>query len=319
MAKFCPECGFKLEGNFNFCPECGFDLKNSEVKQRESEDTPEHAGKGQEIPAGKIVCDNCGELNDSSSYVCSGCGAKLREGKQSPSAESKPKESPQKPRKNSTKQSAAKSKNKQHSKNGNSAATVKRQLSTAKLVSILFVAFGLALMILIFSGALDSFLSPSSQHSAVSGEQNSSGVDLSNINKINTLEAKLKANPRDTASILELAHLKNDSGLYSQAIVNYKQYLELVPGDPDARIDMGICYYNLKDYDTAIKEMKNALEYDPKHQIGYLDLGIVNLTAGNVEESNKWLKKAVKLDPLSDYGKKAAELLNSHTNINGGK
>ena len=318
MSKFCPECGFKLERIYNFCPECGFDLKNSEVNQSESRGASEHTGKGHQIPEGKLVCDNCGEINDAENYVCSGCGAKLKEGKPEPTTEASVKVPSRVQHKNSSRQSDGKSKGKQQQKKGSSPVKAKKQLSTVKLVSILFVAFGVALLILIFSGAFDSMLTPSAETS-VAADNQSSGVDLSNINKINTLEAKLKANPRDTASILELAHLKNDSGLFSQAIVNYKQYLELVPKDPDARIDMGICYYNLKDYDTAIKEMKKALEYDPKHQIGYLDLGIVNLTAGNMQESQMWLKKAVELDPLSDYGKKAAELLNSHTNINGGK
>ena len=83
---------------------------------------------------------------------------------------------------------------------------------------------------------------------------------------------------------------------------------------------MGICYYNLQNYDAAISEMEQALKYDPKHQIGYLDLGIVNLAAGKMEKSQEWLKKAVQIDPNSEYGKKAQELLSSHNNqTNGGK
>jgi tetratricopeptide (TPR) repeat protein len=75
---------------------------------------------------------------------------------------------------------------------------------------------------------------------------------------------------------------------------------------------MGVCYYNLHNYDEAIKQMEKALQYSPKHQIGYLNLGIVNLTAGNLEKSQEWLKKAVQIDPNSEIGKKAQELLESH-------
>jgi tetratricopeptide (TPR) repeat protein len=182
------------------------------------------------------------------------------------------------------------------------------------------VGLGIAVIILIFSGLLNSVIVPGNNINATTGTKQNSGVDLSSLQKINDLEAVVKNNPQDTASILELAHLKNDAGMYEQAILNYKEYLVLAPKDADARIDMGICYYNLQNYDTAISEMEQALKYNSKHQIGYLDLGIVNLAAGKIEKSKEWLKKAIELDPNSDYGKKAQELLSSHNNkSNGGK
>ena len=29
--KFCPECGFKLDGIYKFCPECGFKLQDNNI------------------------------------------------------------------------------------------------------------------------------------------------------------------------------------------------------------------------------------------------------------------------------------------------
>ena len=199
-------------------------------------------------------------------------------------------------------------------------AEAKKKLDNIRMITIVSVGLGIAIIILFLSGVFDSGKAPIETQDV--NQSQSSGVDLNNIQQINDLEAKLKNNPKDTASILQLAHLKNDSRMFEQAIVNYKEYLALVPNDPDARIDMGICYYNLQNYKTAIDEMEKAIKYDPKHQIGYLDLGIVNLTAGNFEKSRENLKKAVELDPNSDYGKKAEELLKSHENtnqMNGGK
>ena len=126
------------------------------------------------------------------------------------------------------------------------------------------------------------------------------------------LEAKIKSNPEDYKSLLELAHLKNDSGLFEAAIKNYKTYLVKNPKDADARVDMGVCYFNLKDYPNAIIEMETAIKYVPNHQIAHLNLGIVNLSAGNLEVSKEWLKKAVDLNPTSEVGKKAEQLLNNH-------
>jgi tetratricopeptide (TPR) repeat protein len=140
----------------------------------------------------------------------------------------------------------------------------------------------------------------------------SSGVNLNNMQMINDLEAKIKQNLEDYKSLLELAHLKNDSGLFEAAIQNYKTYLDKNPKDADARVDMGVCYFNLQDYSSAIKEMETALTYVPNHQIAHLNLGVVNLSAGNIEKSKEWLKKAYDLNPTSEVGKKAEQLLNNH-------
>jgi len=129
---------------------------------------------------------------------------------------------------------------------------------------------------------------------------------------IDDLEAKVKQNPEDYTSLLQLAHLKNDSGLFEPAIQNYKTYLEKNPKDADARVDLGVCYFNLKDYTNAIKEMETAIKYVPNHQIAHLNLGVVNLSAGNLEVSKEWLKKAYDLNPTNEVGIKAQQLLNNH-------
>jgi tetratricopeptide (TPR) repeat protein len=97
---------------------------------------------------------------------------------------------------------------------------------------------------------------------AVTQNQNS-GIDLSAVQKINELEAAVKANPENNEALLELAHLRNDSGMFEKAIENYKEYLSRVPADADARIDMGVCYYNLGRYNEAIDAMKKLLNIAP--------------------------------------------------------
>ncbi|MBK6915231.1 MAG: tetratricopeptide repeat protein [Ignavibacteriales bacterium] len=111
--------------------------------------------------------------------------------------------------------------------------------------------------------------------------------------------------------MLQLAHLKNDSGFYDKAIIDYTHYLEVNPSDADARIDMGVCYYNLQNYPKAIEEMEKALTYQPTHQIAHLNLGVVTMASGNIEAAKQWLEKAVKLNPNTDAGKRAQELLSS--------
>ena len=188
-----------------------------------------------------------------------------------------------------------------------------KTLNPKVLYGILIGGFAVIAIIILTSGILDS--TPVTQTTMNQDQvqpNTNSGVNLNNMQLINDLEAKIKQNPEDYKSLLELAHLKNDSGLFDAAIVNYKTYLEKNPKDADARVDMGVCYFNLQDFPNAIKEMETALKYVPDHQIAHLNLGVVNLSAGNIDVSKQWLKKAYDLNPTSEVGKKAEQLLNNH-------
>ena len=299
MVKFCPSCGTKLEQEYNFCPSCGFDLR----KVAEAENPKEEPIETDTETI--IICDTCGEENSPGNKICQYCGAPLKGSNVDKVVVKEKKTVKEKQREPKTRQAKLKTTS---VKTPPPAKT--KELDQKKLLLIFGGVIIVIVIILWSSGVLNSNEPEQVGQNQVT-DQNS-GVDLNNIQKINALETEVKNNPDDTAKLLELAHLKNDSGLYEQAIVDYQKYLEKVPSNPDARIDMGVCYYNLKNYDEAIKQMEKALKYSPEHQIGYLNLGIVNLTAGNFEKSQEWLKKAVQIDPTSEIGKKAQELLDSH-------
>ncbi|MHB8578452.1 MAG: tetratricopeptide repeat protein [Ignavibacteriaceae bacterium] len=320
MYKFCPSCGVELEREFKFCPECGFELKTGNKKTDENDLTNNRSKRSDEISENALICEICGEENDLNNYVCSGCGAKLKNPNAPSGKDVKKEELASANKLYKSKKQNYKPANKVYLPNKKTTAPNQnsKKLNNARVITVIAIGLGISLLILIFSGKLDFFISPTPKTPQNVAQDQSSNVDLGSIQKINDLEKVVKENPQDTSAILSLAHAKNDANLFDQAIVNYKQYLALVPKDPDARIDMGICYYNLKDYDTAINEMEQAIRVDPKHQIGYLDLGIVSLTKGDFAESKKWLQKAVALDPGSDYGKKAEELLQSHSTNQGG-
>jgi Tfp pilus assembly protein PilF len=188
-----------------------------------------------------------------------------------------------------------------------------KTLDPKVLYGILIGGFAVIAIIILTSGVLDSApVNTSVMNQNQVAPNTNSGVNLNNMQMINDLEAKIKQNPEDYNSLLQLAHLKNDSGLFEAAIQNYKTYLAKNPKDADARVDMGVCYFNLQDYPNAIREMETALTYVPNHQIAHLNLGVVNLQAGNIEKSKEWLKKAYDLNPTSEVGKKAEQLLNNH-------
>lgn len=305
MVKYCPSCGTSFEQEFNYCPSCGFDLRN--IAGTETGEK-----KDQEPSVNRVVvCDNCGEENDAGNNICSYCGAPLKGAKIERVSRSGKLNEEKRPAVKKIKASVKSQTGMKISSSKPPQTGKPKELNQKKLLLILAGIVVVVFIILYSSGILNSTEPDQVTQNQVSNQ--SSGVDLNNVQRINELEEKVKDNPEDTDALLELAHLRNDSGMYDKAIVDYQKYLEKVPKDPDARIDMGVCYYNLKNYDEAIKQMELAVKYSPRHQIGYLNLGIVNLAAGNIEKSREWLQKAVQLDPNTEMGKRAQELLDSHT------
>ncbi len=244
-----------------------------------------------------IKCDICGETNDLDAKFCKSCGADL-------SKLSKEETS-------SSKTGKRKSQKKNDSGSKTLPADKSQVLTTTKLFYIVGSLIVIGAVILITSGTFDTVESGMSVSSNQFNEIHK-GVDLNSLNEIKTLQETVDKNPNDYDSLLKLAHLQNDSGLYEKAVENYKKYLDKFPKNADVRVDMGVCYYQLGDYKNSIDAMETALKYQPKHQIAHLNLGIVNMAAGNHDKAVEWWEKTVQIDPNSEVGKRAAELLKSH-------
>lgn len=300
MDKFCTECGVKVEQNFKFCPNCG-----SEVNQLATIN-PESPS---ERTVSVLFCTNCGDENTASSTVCHSCGAKLDSLKASiKTIIDAPKTTAhQGSEKRKTKKiDKANSKNKQEPP-----AQIEKKLDSKKLIGYIVGCLVLVFLTLIFSGVIE--LSGGESEKVITNQQNqSSGIDLSALSKINELKNIVENNPANAAAILDLANLRFDSGFFEDAAKNYGQYLILDPKNADARIDMAVCFYNLQQFDKAESEMLLALEYSPKHQTAYLNLGVVYLAKQNIDKAREWFNKAVELNPNSEIGKKAQSLLQSH-------
>jgi cytochrome c-type biogenesis protein CcmH/NrfG len=312
MSNFCARCGSEIKENFKFCPNCGAEVpshpQNDKIEKQQGTNGIHPLGNESQA----IICDNCGEENPLTEITCLSCGARLKNSVANLEKKTKVSKT-QKPETSQTVKSLNRTKNRQVKKKTDQKkqAKTEKEIDSKKIILIAASIAVLAFVILLTSGVFES--QPSVTSNITDNTQNNgSGINLNNIQQINELEAKLKANPNDRETLLKLAHLQNDSGFYEKAIPLYRKYLAQVPSDADARIDMGVCYYNMRDYDSAIKEIKIALTYKPDHQIGNLNLGIVNLAAGNMNEAMKWLQKAVDLGPETDIGKRAKELLNSH-------
>jgi len=290
---YCPECGFKLNDKYNFCPNCGSKM-GSEFNS---------VNKSSEKSTDLNICKNCGEENPLDNSVCFSCGALLSVSKSKGQYKSK-----QEIKKNNQRDSSnVKSKTNYEVKN------VEKVIDNKKILLISGVIIVVLVFALVISGVFDSgVVTQGTQINNQTSTPNTGGVNLANMEEINQFENKIKQNPDDLESTLHLAHLQQDAGFYEKAIIDYKKYLTKFPENADARVDLGICYYNMNDYNTSISEMETAVKYQPKHQIAYLNLGIVNLAARNLEASKEWFRKTVELDPNSEAGKRAQELLHSH-------
>lgn len=144
--------------------------------------------------------------------------------------------------------------------------------------------------------------------------QPGSSANMEAMNKLTELEQSANANPADLQARLTVANYAHDNRFFDKAIENYKIYLVKKPDDPDALVDLGICYNDLGNLDDARSYMERAVKVSPKHLLGHFNLGIVNLRAGDLKAANDWFKKTVALSPNSEIGQRAQQLLNEHLN-----
>ncbi len=315
MVYTCNECNFEVNVKFSFCPECGtkvtFIEKTDSIESDDANDQNSFSSKD------IIICENCGDENTVSTLFCESCGDTLDNNSKTISEDNSTYSHIQK--ENSKKESLKSRKpvTATHSKSGikkkkhpevKTEYQTGNKLSNRQLGFIIGIVLFLSLIVLIGSGVFDK----KPTVSFVPVESGSGQINLQNLEKINQLEEIIKANPENHSAMLELANLQFDSGLFERAIIYYRQYLEVHPDNADARIDFGVCYYELREYDKAIKEMETALQYKADHQIGHFNLGIVNLAAGNSEKAKEWWQKTINIDPLSSFGTRAKELIESH-------
>jgi tetratricopeptide (TPR) repeat protein len=132
------------------------------------------------------------------------------------------------------------------------------------------------------------------------------------IPRITAMEQQIAADPKNAGLLLQFANMLHDAKFFPRAAETYKKYLVLSPDDHDARVDLGICYYETGDLAQAVKEIESVIRKQPKHQMAMFNLGVIQLSAQNLAESNKWLKKCIELDPQSTAGLRAQQILQQH-------
>jgi len=103
-------------------------------------------------------------------------------------------------------------------------------------------------------------------------------VDMARVQE---LSAKIKQNPRDFDSIVELANLNFDQKNYGDAVKLYKTALEVRPDALNVRTDMGTAMFYQERFDDAIAEFQQVLQSDPKNAQALFNLGVTMLHGKN--------------------------------------
>ncbi len=276
--KVCPVCGTVLPQDARFCFKCGARV----VKEEESE----------KEKAKVVVCEICGFENDSGNKYCVSCGSLLTgEVVEKPKEEGKI-EIESKPPVETPKKGKAKEGKKK----------VKLSFDQA-----FYIVLAVAFVGLIAYGVIKKEKSKPETHVHQNLENNSQ--IMAEIDKLRDI---VKSNPDDLASTLRLANLLHDVNIFDQAVDYYRRYLAKNESDPDARVDMAICLFELGKADEAIVEMEKALTYSPNHQLALYNLGIIHLTLGNLEKAREYFNRCIDVNPSAEISQKAKRILEQH-------
>lgn len=268
----CPYCNSTINATDKFCAHCGEKLEQPQKTFAE------------QVPAAhKVVCLTCGSVNPLTNAICVSCGSEL----------SIPQQTSQETSLSSIKHASSKKQK-----------VLKTSSST--YVIIAFIAVVVALIVFEFRNSQSSHT-----HISESDVQKQKTDDML-LSEIASLESALKTDPKNTNTMLQLANKLHDARFFPRAIEAYKNYLKAKPNDADAKVDLGICYFETGDSQQAIKEITSVLKTEPKHQMAMFNLGIIHLSSGNLSEAKKWFKQCVNVDPASTAGLRAQELLQQH-------
>lgn len=283
---YCTHCNAEVLPADKFCGNCGekIDWQSANAKG---------VSVGQQQL--EIRCTICGHLNSSEVSYCEACGGLLPTQKTH--------------QRNQSKHSVPQKKSSEKT-----SSPLIRSLLSWKLTLGLAVVFVVVLLI------MESSRNPQAAAHQMQGNVVPEHAQAM-LAEIDQLQQRVDANPNDLESAVRLGNLLHDVRFYPRAIAMYQRYLKANPSNSDARVDMGICFFELALTDStkmdeylanARSEMQKALTYNPKHQLAHFNLGIVSLRIGDFQEANQWFKKCIDIDPNSETGKRAQDLYNQH-------
>ena len=85
--------------------------------------------------------------------------------------------------------------------------------------------------------------------------------------------------------------------LLTQALNEYKQSNTILPGQGEVWYNIGVCYYELNDYENAKHAYQRCLEYTPDYSSAFNNLGVIFFNYKNYDSAYFYFNKILKINP----------------------
>jgi cytochrome c-type biogenesis protein CcmH/NrfG len=105
------------------------------------------------------------------------------------------------------------------------------------------------------------------------------------MRQVEQLTARIKQNPKDFESLVELGNINFDQRNFDDAIALYKRALEVRPNAANVRTDMGTAMFYQNRFDEAVVEFQEVLKTDPTNAQTLFNLGVTMLHGKNDPKS----------------------------------
>jgi cytochrome c-type biogenesis protein CcmH/NrfG len=102
--------------------------------------------------------------------------------------------------------------------------------------------------------------------------------------RLQELTQKIKQNPQDFDSFVELANMNFDQRNFNEAISLYTKALEVRPDALNVRTDMGTAMFYQNRFDEAIAQFQQTLKQDPSNAQALFNMGVAMLHGKNDAE-----------------------------------
>lgn len=126
--------------------------------------------------------------------------------------------------------------------------------------------------------------------------------------RVGQLMKKLKADPKDVATLVQLGNVFFSAGDYNGAGSWMKQAVAIEPGNVKARLALGASEFNIGDVGDARRDWQRVIALDPENVEAYYDLGFLYVSEDPPEMAKvkRMWGKVVALAPDSRVAKTVA-------------
>ncbi len=101
----------------------------------------------------------------------------------------------------------------------------------------------------------------------------------------------------ERVSLTELALLSQSAGEIGEAVKQYERILAVDPDNPQAHNDIGVLYYQQRQYEKAIAQFERCLAIDGNNLAALKNLGVVYLTIGKTRDAMRVYQRILSQEP----------------------